>query len=178
MAAIAKGNQEAAATFIRRHSGYVLKICMMRLKNQAEAEEAVQDVFLSIWKNADKWQPGNAKVTTWLYRIAANRCIDLLRRRRPSKTLDDIAEPIDEADNSEQIQQLADRKRLIGSAMRALNAAQCRAIELVYYQGMNQREAAETMGLKLAALESVLRRARQQLHNELEKQKTHLTLVE
>ena len=169
--------QTAAAEFIRRHSAYVLKICMTRLKNQAEAEEASQDVFLSIWRNADKWRPGGAKVTTWLYRIAANRCIDILRRRRPSETLDDIPEPMDEADNAEQIQQLADRNRLIGAAMGALNQNQRRAIELVYYEGMNQREAAELMGLTLAALESVLRRARKQLHHELAERKTHLLSV-
>ena len=177
MAAIGAGDKVAANVFIERHSRYVLKICMARLKNQAEAEEATQDVFLSVWKKADRWQPGTAKVTTWLYRVAANRCVDLLRRKRPTQTLDDVAEPMDEADNAETLQQQADRDRLIRTAMATLNDNQQRAIRLVYFEEMNQREAAAQMQLSLAALESILRRARQKLHKQLARQKTEFNIV-
>ena len=177
MVAIGTGDKAAATFFIERHTPYVLKICMARLKNQAEAEEATQDVFLSVWKKADSWQPGAAKVTTWLYRVAANRCIDLIRRKRPTQTLDDVAEPIDEADNAETLHQQIDRDRLIRTALKKLNENQQRAIALVYFQEMNQREAAAQMDISIAALESILRRARQKLHDELARLKNELYIV-
>jgi RNA polymerase sigma-70 factor (ECF subfamily) len=167
LAAIGAGDEKAAGVLIRRHASYVLHICRTKLQNHAEAEEAAQDVFASVWRNAGKWEPGGAKVTTWLYRIAANRCIDLLRRRRVTVDIDAIAEPVDETADSEAAQMLADRHRLIATAMEGLSGDQKRAIELVYFAEMKQGEAAEMMGMTLAALESVLRRARTKLHEEL-----------
>ena len=90
-----KAARRAGAELIKRHLSYIVHICHRRLGNQAEAEEAAQDVFLSVWKNAQNWQSGNAKVTTWLYRIASNRCIDILRRRKPTTDIEAIAEPVD-----------------------------------------------------------------------------------
>lgn len=177
MLAIASGDRRAAEQFVRRHGAYVLKICMQRLKNQTLAEEATQEVFLSVWRHAASWQPGTAKVTTWLYRIAANRCIDMLRRHRPTEDLDAVAEPADEADTAEQVLHLADRNRHLQAALATLNARQREAIDLVYFQEINQRQAAEMMGLKLAALESILRRARQRLHTELARLESQLRAV-
>ena len=177
LAAIGAGDQHAAGVFIRRHGSYVLHICRSKLQNDAEAEEAVQDIFAAVWRNAGKWQPGGAKVTTWLYRIAGNRCIDILRRRRPTTDIAAIAEPVDETADVEAGQMAADRHRLISNALESLNQDQKRAIELVYFCEMKQNEAAEMMGIKLAALESVLRRARTKLHEELAGMRDALHMV-
>ena len=177
LAAIGVGDQQAASVFIRRHGAYVMHICRTKLQNEAEAEEAAQDIFASVWRNAAKWEPGGAKVTTWLYRIAGNRCIDILRRRRPTTDIDAIAEPIDENADIEAGQMAADRHRLISKALDCLSHDQKRAIELVYFGEMKQNEAAEIMGIKLAALESVLRRARNKLHEELAGMRDALHMV-
>ena len=177
LAAIGAGDQHAASVFIRRHGAYVLHICRSKLQNEAEAEEAVQDIFASVWRNAGKWQPGGAKVTTWLYRIAGNRCIDILRRRRPTMDIEEIAEPVDENADIEARQMAVDRHRLISMALDCLTQDQKRAIELVYFSEMKQNEAAEMMGIKLAALESVLRRARAKLHEELAGMRDALHMV-
>lgn len=177
LAAIGAGDQHAASVFIRRHAGYVLHICRSKLQNDAEAEEAMQDIFASVWRNAGKWQPGGAKVTTWLYRIAGNRCIDILRRRRATVDIEAIAEPVDESADIEAAQMVSDRHRLISAALDSLSHDQKRAIELVYFGEMKQNEAAEMMGMKLAALESVLRRARAKLHEELAGMRDALHMV-
>ena len=177
LAAIDAGDRAAGSIFIRRHLAYVLHICRAKLQNDAEAEEAAQDVFASVWKNAGNWQPGGAKVTTWLYRIAGNRCIDLLRRRRPTTDIDAIAEPADETADIEASHMQADRHRLIRDALTALSSDQKRAIELVYFGEMKQNEAAEIMGITLAAMESILRRARAKLHEELAGMRDALHLV-
>ena len=177
LAAIAEGDRTAGAELVKRHLSYVLHICRSKLGNPAEAEEAAQDVFMSVWKHAGSWESGNAKVTTWLYRIASNRCIDILRRRKPTKDIADIAEPADEREDLEHAQSLADRNRLLLNALAVLSDDQRRAIELVYYGEMKQMEAAEKMGISLAALESLLRRARSKLNDELRPLKEHLETV-
>lgn len=177
LAAVGAGDQKAASALVQRHLAYVLHICRRKLQNEAEAEEAAQDVFASVWKNAAKWHPGGAKVTTWLYRIASNRCIDLLRKRRPTTTIEAIAEPADDAADIEAAHMTADRHRIIRAALDALNRDQKRAIELVYFGEMKQGEAAELMGITLAALESILRRARARLHEELAGMRDALHMV-
>ncbi|MCH1567999.1 MAG: sigma-70 family RNA polymerase sigma factor [Alphaproteobacteria bacterium] len=167
----------AGAELVNRHLSYMVHICRQKLGNQAEAEEAAQDVFLSVWKNAANWQSGNAKVTTWLYRIATNRCIDILRRRKPTTDIDAIAEPADERENIEAAQMEADRNRQLRAALDALTADQKQAIELVYYRETKQADAATQMGITLAALESLLRRARSKLNEELTPFKDHLELI-
>ncbi len=174
---IGQRDQQAGTELIRRHLAYVLHICTRKLTNRAEAEEAAQDVFASVWKNAGNWQSGNAKVTTWLYRIASNRCIDILRQRRATTNIDDIAEPADERANVEDMHMIAERNQLIRNALAALSPDQKQAIELVYYKEIKQREAAELMGLTLAALESILRRARTKLHQELARQRDQLKIA-
>ena len=167
----------AGAELVNRHLSYMVHICRQKLGNQAEAEEAAQDVFLSVWKNAANWQSGNAKVTTWLYRIATNRCIDILRRRKPTTDIDAIAEPADERENIEAAQMEADRNRQLRAALDALTADQKQAIELVYYGETKQADTATQMGITLAALESLLRRARSKLNEELTPFKDHLELI-
>ena len=174
---IGHGDRRAGSELVNRHLAYVLHIRRRKLGNEAEAEEAAQDVFTSVWKNAANWQSGNAKVSTWLYRIASNRCIDILRRRRPTQDIDTIAEPADPAANGETEQIIADRNLLIRTALQALSGDQQRAIDLVYFKELKQAEAAEMMGLTLAALESVLRRARGRLHQSLAGQRDNLEVV-
>lgn len=174
---IGNGNTLAGSAFIARHLSYVLKICRAKLGNEAEAEEAAQDVFASVWKNAGQWQAGQAKVTTWLFRVTSNRCIDILRCRKPTTGLDDAGEIVDEAIDIERHQQAVEQNRLIRTALGQLSNDQRHAIELVYYREMRQSEAAEMMGIKLAALESLLRRGRQKLHNELAGLRSQLDMI-
>lgn len=174
--AIAASDKQAGAIFVRRHLSYIVHICERRLQNMAEAEEAAQDVFISVWKNAHQWESGRAKVTTWLYRIANNRAIDILRRRRPTIDIEDAPEIADDSDiEAAQIQ--ADQNILIRKALVHLSADQQAAIEFVYYKEMKQHEAAQAMGISLAALESLLRRGRKKLHDYLAEYHAQVRLI-
>lgn len=168
---------QAGTELVRRHLSYIVYICQQKLGNAAEAEEAAQDVFISVWKKAGDWQSGHAKVTTWLYRIAVNRCIDIIRRRKPTSNIDAIAEPADEREDIEAAQMVADRNRQLRAALDVLSDDQRRAIELVYYGETKQSEAAAQLGITLAALESLLRRARAKLNDELSPMKEYLEPV-
>jgi RNA polymerase sigma-70 factor (ECF subfamily) len=75
------GDQAALARIIDRH-GRGLRLFAARLLGSAsDAEDIVQDVFVAAWKHAARFDPDKGRATTWLYRIAANRCIDARRRR-------------------------------------------------------------------------------------------------
>src|SRR3984957_2351674 len=78
-----RGDRAAAARLVARHSPKLFTLARRMLGRQAEAEDAVQDVFLKLWTHASRWQPGAAKFETWLYRVALNACYDRLRRRQP-----------------------------------------------------------------------------------------------
>ncbi len=168
---------DAGRLFIARHGDYVLKICLSKLGNMAEAEEAAQDVFANIWRHAGHWQSGNAKVTSWLYRVAYNRCIDILRKRRPQTDIDAAYDLADEADDGFAHRAKIDEYRLIREAISQLNTQQAQAIELIYFDNMKQYDAAAMLDMSLSAFESTLRRARQKLHQALSHERQNLISI-
>ena len=176
MTAIAAGDAKAGSVFISRHLSYVSSICRHYLNNEAEAEEAAQDVFATIWKKADQFSQRDAKVTTWLYSVTRNRCIDILRRQKPTQDIDGL-EFADSSDNAEVLQQKSEQARLLRAAMEGLSDDQKAAIELVYYRETDQKAAADELGMTLAGFESVLRRARQKLHGQLRGLRHELEIV-
>jgi RNA polymerase sigma-70 factor (ECF subfamily) len=109
--------------------------------------------------------------------VTSNRCIDILRRRKPMTPIDDAPPLIDEAVDIERHQQAVDQNRLIRRALGQLSKDQQHAIELVYYREMRQVDAAEMMGITIVALESILRRARQKLHTELASLRSQLEMI-
>lgn len=163
MSAIAKGDQKAFNLLTSRHLKMVYALAFQRLRHPSDAEEVAQDVFTRLWQNAPRWE-AEAKISTWLYRVCVNRSIDMLRRRKPMTDIDDIPEIPDGADNALQILETKDKNKRIQEALSNLTSEQSDAIQLVYFSEMRQQEAADTLGLSLAALESLLRRARKKLH--------------
>ena len=102
MAAIAAGDQVAFARLVERHLARTVGLATRLMGSRADGEEIAQEAFARVWSHAARWRPlgggGNARFTTWLYRIVMNLAID--RKRRPSHAaMDDVDEPVDEADD-------------------------------------------------------------------------------
>jgi RNA polymerase sigma-70 factor (ECF subfamily) len=76
-----EGDGEAFETLVRRHQDRVLAVCQRLLGDREEARDAAQEVFLKVYRKAGGFRP-RAKVSTWLYRIAVNHCLNRLRRRK------------------------------------------------------------------------------------------------
>ncbi len=177
IARIAQGDHDAAQVLVQKHLDFVLRVCQQKLGNREQAEDAAQDVFLAVWRKASSWQPGRAKVTTWLYRIATNKSIDLLRKHRVADALDDFDQLASDEPEADQVLSVADDKRLLAAALTRLSRQQQQAVQLYYFDQVKQDEAAKRMDLSLAAFESVLRRARQALHTELARQRPFLSVI-
>lgn len=177
LARMGAGDTQAARHFVERHVAFVRRVCHKTLSNSALADEACQEVFIAVWRNAASFEAGHAKITTWLYRIAVNKAIDSRRRAKQTQNIDDFHHLASDQANAEAELAVQDDQRLIASALKRLGDDQRQAIELVYFSDMKQYEAAAMMGISLAAFESILRRARQALHTELARERPSLSAI-
>jgi len=162
-----RGDRDAAARLIARHSAKLLTVGQRMLASRAEAEDAVQDVFLRLWTHAGRWRPGGAKFETWLYRVMLNQCYDRLRRR-PTRPLEEAAEVADQALPPGALLDQGTMEQEIARALEGLPERQKAAILLCHFQECGNIEAAEIMGLSVEALESLLARGRRALRSRLQ----------
>ena len=170
MAAIATGDRLAFARLVERHLARTVGLGTRLMGSRADGEEIAQEAFARVWSHAARWRPmgsgGNARFTTWLYRIVVNLAID--RKRRPVHApMDDVVEPIDEADDS--FRQIHRRQvsNAVTEAMMQLPERQKVALSLCFFEGMSNIEAGKIMALSVGAVESLLVRARRSLRQEL-----------
>ncbi|WP_079025608.1 RNA polymerase sigma factor [Streptomyces yangpuensis] len=95
----AEGDEDAFAVLVRRHSSRMLALAQHLLGSRTDAEDAVQDAFLSAWRRLPEFQH-TASFGTWMYRIVTNRCLSTLRRRTRPLPLDTIPDPATDPDRS------------------------------------------------------------------------------
>jgi RNA polymerase sigma factor (sigma-70 family) len=162
-----RGDRDAAARLIARHGAKLLTVAQRMLTNRAEAEDAVQEVFLRLWAYAGRWRPGGAKFETWLYRVMLNQCYDRLRRR-PTRPLEEAAEVADEAALPGARLEESQMGQEVARALETLPERQKAAILLCHFKECGNIEAAEIMGLSVEALESLLARGRRTLRTRLQ----------
>lgn len=144
------------------------------LGSKAAAEDAVQETFLRLWRNAAKWKPQGAKFETWLYRVAMNYCLDQLRKTKREAPEDAAPERADNAERQDQAIFAAERRFAIDEALERLPERQKLAITLCHYQELSNIEAAEIMNVSVDALESLLARGRRALRTSLAPMQEHL----
>ncbi len=166
MAALAGGDPNAGRALVDAHLSHVLAVARRMLGDQAEAEDVAQDTFMRAWKAADRWKPGQAKVSTWLHRIAMNQCLDRLRKKKPEPLASDFDAPSDRLDPEAELYQQQLGRRIDG-AIQALPERQRAAIVLSHYQHLSNQEASEILGVSVEALESLLSRGRRALKQSL-----------
>lgn len=162
---VAGGDASAYRTLVERHLHGLHGFVYRMLGSRAEAEEVCQESFLRLWKEAHRYV-ARAKLSTWLYRIAHNLAVDRLRRRRETTS----ARELDEVAAAERPSSPLLETELVGvvqAALEALPERQRAALVLVHYQGMSNAEAAEVLGVKVRALESLLARGRRELRERL-----------
>ena len=162
----AAGDQSAARLLSERHLGRVLALATRMLRDTAEAEDVAQEAMLRAWRNAGKWEPGRAKFSTWLHRVALNLCYDRLRKRR-SASLDEVAEPVDERITAHEGMEADEKLTMLKDAISALPERQRAAIQLRHFEERGNDETAEILGVSVEAVESLLARGRRALRDRL-----------
>ncbi len=162
VARVATGDASAARAIMARHLPRILNLARRMLGDQTEAEDVAQEVFVRVWTNASRWQPGQAKFETWLHRVAMNLCYDRLRKHRTSP-LDDVPEMTDGAPGPAARLYETQLAAAVNEALRHLPDRQREAVVLCHYQGLSNIDAARIMDVSVEAMESLLARGRRTL---------------
>src|SRR5215470_2640587 len=159
---IGDGDEAAFQLLVQRHIDRAYAIALRIVGNAADAEDVVQDTMLKVWSHRGRWQHGRAKFSTWLYRVISNRCIDLRRKPR-NEDVDAVPEMADPQPDASSLIERNEVRDLLEVAMQRLPEQQRLAVILSYHENMSNGEIAEVMDTTVAAVESLLKRGRQQL---------------
>lgn len=144
-----------------------LKAMLMRggLRD-GSAEDVVQDVMLTVWNKAAQFDPHRAEASAWIYRIARNRQIDLMRRR-PPPVPDDMPEPESTDPDAAQVLALEQEGARLREALERLNPDQSRLLEQAFFEDITHSEISQISGLPLGTIKSRIRLGLERLRREL-----------
>ncbi|MGP9814345.1 RNA polymerase sigma factor [Rhodopseudomonas sp. NSM] len=170
---LAANDEAAFRLLVERHIDRAFGIALRLLGSRADAEDVVQDTMLKVWTHRGRWEHGRAKFSTWLYRVVTNRCIDLHRRPR-TDNVDAVPEPADAKPDACSAMQRNEVTQLLETAIQKLPEQQRVAVILSYHENMSNADIAEVMSTTVAAVESLLKRGRQQLRDILRRHEPDL----
>lgn len=171
--AFGNGDRLAARVLTERLAPRVIGYAARLLKDRAEAEDVAQDAMMRLWKIAPDWRTGEAKVTTWLYRVVTNLCTDRLRKKR-SSGLDEIAEPEDGKPSQEAVLMQKQRVAALDAALDTLPERQKEAVVLRHIEGLSNPEIAQVLDIGVEAVESLTARGKRALAKALADQRATL----
>ena len=176
MRRIAVGDSDAFSRLADKYQHPLMTFCYSFLREYTSAEDMTQETFLRVFRNAKRYEP-TAKFTTWLYRIAANLCINELKKRKLRMHASLDAQPIGlDADGTKLVNRIAssteipltkiERQELGGILKKAIDALpddQRRTLILVEYMHMPYKEIADILDVTLSAIKMRVKRARDSL---------------
>jgi RNA polymerase sigma-70 factor (ECF subfamily) len=167
---VAKGDRAALSLLYRRTSSKLYGICSRVLDNQAEAEDVLQEVYVTVWGKAGSFDERKASPVTWLAVIARNKAIDRLRLRRARTESLDAAQdvPDDSASALEVIERDQETRRL-SSCLEELEERQQLSIRAAFLDGATYPQLAEREGVPLGTMKSWIRRGLLRLKGCLER---------
>jgi RNA polymerase sigma factor (sigma-70 family) len=154
LALIARADEQALSELYRRFARLAYGLAFRILRDDALAQDAVQEAFLGVWRSAGRFTAERAKPSTWLLTLVHRRAVDLVRREERRRT--EPLQPDSEAADSEAPDEaeLLNERQTIREALRKLPPEQREAIELAYYGGYTQSELAERLGQPLGTIKS------------------------
>jgi RNA polymerase sigma-70 factor (ECF subfamily) len=163
LALIQDGHHQAFAVLVERHTERFYRLAYRYLQNKETAEDVVQDAFIKLWENPALWQANrNSKFTTWFDRIIVNLCLDVRKKKKP-EALENEGLLIDERAAADELMIRQQEQKALEREIAALPERQRTALNLCFDQGLTNQEAADVMGLKLKALQSLIMRAKSTL---------------
>ena len=175
MLRVKQGDEDAFKQIVELYHKPIHGLCFRYLKNHEDAEEIAQDVFIRLYKSADKYE-ARAKLTTYLYRIAVNLSLNRIRDRKLKRfvsldffhgvALENNPISADTHDPDSLLEQ-KEKQRTIRQAIDTLPTNQRTAVILKRFQELSYGEIAQVMGCSLSAVESLLHRAKRNLKKRL-----------
>lgn len=161
MARLGGGDRSALEDVYRATSAKLFGICLRILGDEKEAEDALQDVYLTLWRRADRYDPQRASPIAWLATFARNRAIDRLRLGKAMRASVPETEALQVADQrlgAEEQMIDAERTARVHGCIETLDAAPREAIRSAFLEGRTYAELAERDGVPLGTMKSWIRR--------------------
>jgi len=150
----ARSEQTALGELYDRYGRPAYGLALRVLRDEALAEDAVQEAFLALWRTASRFVPERGTASTWILTLVHRRAVDLVRReeRRRADSLEEAPEQGGSGADEEAWLRL--QRERVQEALRELPDQQREALELAYYGGFTQSELAERLGLPLGTIKS------------------------
>lgn len=168
MVRVQSGDHQAFATLVQRHTRLFFSAAYRMCAQEQEAEDIVQEAFLKLWDRPDAFdREKGVKFTTWFYRVVTNLAIDKGRKKKPQAGAEILEFLPDGAAASDQVLQERQQEQALEQAIQNLPERQKTALNLCFYEGLSNKDAAEIMGVGVKALESLLIRAKKTLKDDL-----------
>jgi RNA polymerase sigma-70 factor (ECF subfamily) len=167
---IAGGDRAALALLYRRTSAKLHGMCLRLLGSEAEAEDVLQDVYVTVWQKAARFDAAKASPITWLAVLARNKAIDRLRVRRVATG--DLAEAQNVADDSPSafdLVEAGEENQRLGHCLEELDEKQRAMIRAAFIEGATYPELAEREAVPLGTMKSWIRRGLMRLRGCLER---------
>ena len=160
---MARGDQSALAELYDRHARLVFSLALRILQNRADAEDTVQEVFVQVWAQADRYDTVRGAVAAWMLTMTRSRAIDKLRSRsaRPETASEArVVEDMPDGAAQHDLQLLAaEQVEILKGAVNELPVAQREALELAYYEGLTHAEIAKRLSEPLGTVKTRIRQA-------------------
>lgn len=171
-------NEKLFRQLYDEHSKMVYNISLQYLQNIEEAEDVTQEVFVKVYQNLEKFNATNATFKTWIYRIAINQNLDVLKTKKAKKRLGfitsifykDTNEPLTELVHFNHPGVALENKELMDklfSSINDLSENQRTVIILLKIEGLSQKEVGNIMNMSIKAIESLFQRAKKTLYTKL-----------
>lgn len=173
-----QGSEQAFKNLVSNYQKLVVNTCYSLVQNTEDAEDIAQDVFIEVFRSVDRFR-ADAKLSTWLYRIAVNRSLNHIRDNKRRKWFRSVEEvfssktenvnqpPVAAAENPASEMESQERTAIIHEAIRSLPENQKIAFTLNKYEDLSYKEIAEVMETSVSSVESLLHRAKLNLQKKL-----------
>lgn len=171
MARIAAGDRAALRRLYEATGAKLFGVCLRILSDREDAEDVLQEVYLAVWRRADRFDPARASAIAWLSTIARNRAIDRLRARGPlakAEPVEDL-EIADDQPGAEALLEAADRAGRLAACLGELDARTAAVIRTAFFEGLTYEALALRMETPLGTVKSWIRRGLARLKGCLER---------
>lgn len=171
MPRIAGGDRAALRQLYQATSAKLFGVCLRILSDRDESEDVLQEVYLTIWRRADRFESGRASVMTWVSTIARNRAIDRLRARGPMAYAEPVEEMeiADDAPRAEELIAAAQDSQALANCLGELDDRTEKVIRTAFYEGVTYEALAHRLDAPLGTVKSWIRRGLLKLKGCLER---------
>jgi RNA polymerase sigma-70 factor (ECF subfamily) len=154
---VAANDQSAMAEFFDRYGGLVYSIALRVLKDSGQAEDVMQEIFFQVWKKPESFAASRGSLGAWLAVVTRNRAVDVLRRRKPDDSVDDVvllsntnlASEVERSSMMEKVRQI----------LEGLPVEQQKSVEMAFFDGLTHAEIAAKTGDPLGTVKTRIRTA-------------------